>query len=609
MYSFSLVRIGLALSLTTYGLFGYGSEITVSEPFSPIVASLGLALSIVMGLWKSIPSLNVQVKGSDLRFIVSHFGVLAIMTSASYLVFGERELNLDELAFSRLTTTHAREVIMRWGAINGEWSSSDTAQFLSFLLVLAWLALSWVLAFQPRRLNRAFLLTGFFVFASQIVYSFLGGWGWGYAEVSWFPYLIAGSFFGFSAFSLKIFSALLVSFGLALLIFLLTRQGISLAISYTIAMVILFNAFTLANLGEIDHVVYGFILGCVAIPIILSKPSVDLLTKLVALLTLAVLFRITLIGILFFALTLLAVRLKSSKSSTRLVALNLLPFVVIIAPYIVGFVLFPAVLSSVSDLVPTSGNLTLLDFTGWNRFAQEFGLMFGAVFALALLLSLRNRVALLLGGFLVVYSLFVYFYALIAVSISTQTKYALEWQSWLLIFSLTVISLKTKGTNRAASHQMFLVAGLGSMALGTLSAVALQNLPRSPETRLTYFNQEIRTASWGLSEIQDFLAESNIGSCTPVGPLFGGTNELLAGRSVNAFRYAETTYWTLQKSQVNQFSDWLTLRPAVADASSTNCLYGRTSSFVGLELGSWKNWTLEHASSNNEDQMLVLLRK
>ena len=608
IWSFSLLRIGLLVYLITYGFFGYGSEASIDQPLSLLPPALGALLMLLGTLWKSIPDARIRISVDEVSSMAYQFLLFSLLGTIVFLLFGERELNLDELSFTRLATTHTREIILRSVDIGGDEEVAQITQVLSIVIVAGLAVLSYVAIWRPSEPRSAFFFVGAIVLVFQIFYSLFGGWGWGYTETPWIALLLAGSVGGFLSLTLKLVPVLMLTLGVTIFNTLQRRNGVGRVTRLLSAFTLLFSPSILSGIGEVDHVVFGFLGGAIVIPVLMANPSIVTLQKIVFVLSLGLLFRITLVGLLIFAIAYLFVKWRAERP--RGTWIKLVPALMFTAPYLSGFALFPPVVTEIGELAPlTEFDLTVATSSVLLASSQA-GYSALILLAAAILISWRRPPWIALGAFLLLYSFYFYFYSLLQTGISTQPKYATEWLAWILFFSLSAV---TNSTNSGRNFGLFarVASSLTLLLLLVASSYQnfFQNLPRTHASNFVLDAAELRPKSWGIRYVHDHLSLSSIENCVPVGPLFGGTNELLHGRSVAAFRFSEVWHYRMQAKQTLGGGDWMSLDPSLAESGEVRCLYGLESSFTGFAAGEWLDWEIHFAHGSDPDRLIILTRQ
>lgn len=426
----------------------------------------------------------------------------------------------------------------------------------------------------------------------QVGYWFFGSWGWGYAALSWFPFLLTSSIFGFYPIVFSFTSVALVAAGLFAFYRGLERLGISQALRIvsvaTVATIPLATPF----FSAVDHVIYYAIFGLPALLIIASKPDYRNLKFGVLLLSVGVLFRITLVVPLLVMIILFLINCRRQNKSLWAEIISH-PGLMLLTPYGIGFLLFPPLFSGGVASVLTHNQVVSNELLGGplREGIGEAGIFLSSLIIAGLLASLFSAKRLAISVTFVLTFAYLYLYVLAGTDLSGDPRYSAEWLLTLTAWSLILLLLLVVRFRRLKISWIPVVSYLGfaSLILSTnLLTIANQNSVVGIEGNL--FRGKQPASVIGYMEAQAFFERNPDLECTPIGQVYGASNELLAGRDISSYKRAIATFFEVQSSEVAAGGVWTSVSASTLEGLPISCLYGSRDAFNGIDSGMWEEW-------------------
>ena len=599
-------RIALFAYFLTFGFFGYGSGINLALPTTWLPATIGLLATLSLAFSKSDLNIIYFVTARSLRGIQLQY--LVILTALTLILLPSipGELANDELAYIRLASTHAREFVGRFDSFDSSVESSTAVQIVS-VLVLVFVVAPAAVVISLAPLKQSIIFVSLTSFAFQLGYSVFGSWGWGYPEISWFPYLFSSSILGFSPVVFTITSVSLVAIGLLALYRGLGGLGISQTLRTLIVAVVATLPIPTLFYSSVDHVIYFAIFGLPGLIIMASKPDYQKLRFGVLLLSVGVLFRITLVVPLLVMIVLFLISCREQKRSL-LVELRSHPGLILLIPYGVGFLLFPAVFSGgvASALAQSGSSETESLLTSVGGGLGQLGFFLTCLVLLGLFASLFSVKRFTINVVFLLSFAYIYFFVLAGAELSGESKYSAEWLVTLVTWGLLAITLLIQ---RTRGHMQNLLVGGLSIAFLTLilSTNVLTILNQNSFVRIEsgLLRGQHPSAAIGYMEAQNFLIAGKTEKCTPVGVVYGASNELLAGRNISVYLNAEATFFEAQAAEIASGGSWTLMSASTLNETQITCIYGSKDAFRGLNEGMWSDWTVVFPLEPERDKLSV----
>jgi hypothetical protein len=604
-FNLSGIRVSLALYLLAFGLYGYGSDLQILDPLSFLPLASGLLLSFFfatrpIGYFKKW-TYQVCLRLKHLVALPSALVLLILATSNSL----EDELVGDELSYLQLTVAHSLRVAELLPFLDQASEIGPLLQTLSFLLIAGFIvpALFFV-ALAPIRMT--IVAVAIIVAAFQIAFSVMGGWGWGYAKVAWFPYLLPVSLLGPHSTVFRFTSLVIVAIGFTALFFTLRSLGLGAFTRATVVFLLIALPVPALFYSSLDHIVYFLAIALPAAVFLLSRPSDQSLELIFLVLSVAVLFRIS-IAFLLLAIALWVVGDKPYAKNLERLWRMAQPSLLLLVPYGLGVAFATPVLSNIAG--PSNSIEVQLDEI-MGIFVQQLGVVESVVvlclLASAVIFSSRRAPIVV---FIVLLASF-YFLLLQPSGLAGVAKYSVEWALSLFLLALArmgmvIQRLRGKHIQKIVQASAFALIGVVAFLSSTSSFEAnLFPKPNSAAAELNIYTPK------GYEEAQDFLAQANITECAPVGVVYGAGNEILANRTLGVVKFAKKAHAELQDAQIAKGSNWTLLSAEAANSSRFNCLYGSLDAFELLDSKDWGEWTVTFGKSNlvRGEKAIVLQR-
>lgn len=604
-------RVILLVYFLAFGLLGYGSSLTLENPKSLVPALAGFAVSIVFALVNRRPSLIwAFTKKSASKNLLTFLAVFALM-----LFLGRQrlasELFSDELAYVWISTTHAREILSRFGVFEGQADAGILVQFAT-LTVIACVIVFITVVISVKNTRFAIVSVATVTLCLQLIYSLFGGWDWHYADISWFPHMVAYSIFGLSPHIFALTSVVIVSVGFTAL-FRMTAK-LELAVITRIILVLAVATLpTAVNFyASLDHIVYHLAFGLPILIELLRRPDIGRLRLTLLALSIGVVFRLTLVVLLFPVLVRLFKACKVEQRSL-LRELILSPGAILLVPYSLGIALHPPLSGQINSPIPLLGSANLIP-----NFAMLFGSIAGTEIAFILLLSagfvsgvVYSRTRLETIGIFLSYFL-VYCVLLSDSGLENNPKYFLEWGVMLAAWSaLALATLTQEHPRRTRQKYTFQVISIAIFTMVTsANALSLSSLPSWPGLGYGEQQKPLSRPVSKYEETQLFLINKGHDNCTPVGYVSGATNELLYNRSLDSYLYAEKTFAQLKTAQLESGLGTAVVTEEILGKVSSTCFYGSRSDFDFSNTQSLQVWNeilIVEGRQSKDDIILIRL--
>ena len=581
------VRVSLAAYFLAFGLYGYGSDIQVLQPLSFLPLSSGLLVSLFF-ITRPSGYFEKWTYLIDLRLkhISAFFSVLALLFLATSKSLGD-ELVGDELSYLQLSVAHSLKISELLPFLDQSSAIGPMLQVLSIFLIAGFLAPALLfIALAPLRMTIAAVAVS--VSAFQIAFSFFGGWGWGYAKVAWLPYLLPISLFGPDAIVFRITSLMIVALGFTFLFFTLRTLNLSAIIRATVVLLLITLPVPALFYSSLDHVVFFVAIAIPSVVFLLKRPSDRGFDLIFLVLSVAVLFRIS-ISFLLLALVFWVLGDKPYAKNFSKLWRTAQPSLLVLIPYGSGVAFATPVLSNGGS--PTRGiELQPNELIG--IFVEQLGaaesiFTLGMLAAAVVFSSRRSPLVffmVLLGSF--------YLFILQPSGLVGVAKYSVEWALPLFLLALARLGMGVPKLNGKPIHKIATACAFSLVAavifLSSHSSFEA-NFSSSPKSTVT----ELKTYTpLDYEKAQDFLVESRITECAPVGVVYGAGNEILANRALGVVKFARAAHAELQAAQVAKTADWTILSAEVASSSRFKCMYGASYAFQDLESEDWDEWTV-----------------
>jgi hypothetical protein len=591
LIAIDITRVAVFIYFVTFGFFGYGSAIELHSVLTWIPALAGLVSGLLLGSSRQNLSIIWSLKLSEAKKgALQYLALLSVFGCTLWPSIGG-ELSKDELAHVRFASTHAREILVRLDLFESTMASSSAIQMLSFaVLFLVIVPLALFIAFVP--LKRMIISIAFVTFCFQVGYWFFGSWGWGYAEVSWFPFFVTSSIFGFHSLVFSLTSVAIVAAGLFAFFVGLQRLGINLFFRVMLVGTVATIPVVTPVFSSVDHVLYFAIFGLPALIIFASKPDYQRLKLGVLLLSVGVLFRITLIVPLVVMLVLFLMSCRNQKRSVWR-EFQSHPGVMLLAPYCVGFLIFPPLFSGGVTSALAQTNMTgqewsaspLIDGIG------QAGIFLSLLIIAGFVASLFSAKNFAISVTLVASFAYLYFFVLTGTGLTGDPRYTAEWLLTLTAWSLISLLLLAMRIRSLKVNWIPFASYLGVVAVmlsTNLLTLAHQNSVISLDVQSLQGRQPVATI--GYMEAQAYIVSNVKTDCTPVGQVYGASNELLAGRDIASFKRAISTFFEVQAAEVAAGGIWTNVSASTLEALPISCIYGSKEAFNGIDLNLWEAW-------------------
>jgi hypothetical protein len=595
------LRLSLAVYFLTFGLFGYGSELRFSEPlsFAPAFAGLVVGLSTLL-----VPKSRLMAWQFALKLQIKHLVLLAGIFAAlaalsSNLVVGE--LVGDELAYVGITTAHASQLlgflplgiggIQAAGAIQVGLIPFVLFSFLAFVLI------------SRVNVKVSIACTVLSALAAQVGFALVGGWGWGYADVSWYPYMVSAMFFGVSPITFSLTSVAIVSIGLTVLFFGLKRNGLSIWSRLTITAVLMTLPVPFLYFSAVDHVVYFYSFALAITPFLLSRITDTEFGLSFLAAGVGVMFRLTL---LLVVATLVVSAIRSGLGRTRESVAQFLvnPAFTLLIPYGVGIVLNPPVFSGRPD------DGTILEGIKFEQIFTQALELAGTASLLVLVLGLCVTIAFRGHRLLVFWVLFTsslaYFVALRGAQLAGEPKYSLEWLPWAIAVGC-IAAFSSAGTLKSRKFRAVvsraLVFSLSLLLISNVFHIVTKVAPFGSSERSLEHLDSYRNV--GYSRAISYLRAENT-NCTPVGVVYGNSNEILGGLSWQQARQAQSSFTIVQMEQNARANSRGRVTPQDLLKAQVNCAYGQANAFAEFGTELWSGWDVVSQDGNEKEKVIVV---
>lgn len=594
--SFRPFRMMLLGYLLTYGVYGYGSDVDFLNLPTLLPAVSGVALGILLLFSKSklpidhLAIFSLQMKHLCLFFVFFIFLVVRSLSSIS------REPTSDELSYVQLSQVHSLEVLRRVPEIDSEISAGSALRLLSLTLIVFFLFLARKFIFGFRAswaIGSVFLGTVLL----QIVHAAFGGWGWGYAKVSWLPFLLTTTAFGVQTEVFRLTSLALVSVGGVLLYETMYRLTKSTQMRIGIVMGLFLLPIPSIFFSSIDHVLYFMVFALPALPYLLRPPKTNELPALIGLLTLGVFFRLPVAFILIALLVGWAVRSKFNPAKFAELGLSSVALAMLV-PYLLGNLVSPPVFSS--DQMEAGPVLSADSEEIFGALWTQIGALEMLVVLTLILTALARRPSLWPGAsvFAILVAFF-YFFALGASGLVGNPKYSVEWGTSVVLLGVLSTLFLSSGTFKP--KRIFRAIPHVVISLVVISGLTFDfGFVRQGETR-----QKENKVAIGY---QKFLSANKTSVCVPTGVVYGVGSEILANRSLRLVLETDRLYRMVSSINATVSSSWNKLEEgAVLGLDAVNCIYGEKSAFSSLPWEGWSSTKMSLIPGSNED--IVVLRR
>jgi len=193
-----------------------------------------------------------------------------------------------------------------------------------------------------------------------------------------------------------------------------------------------------------------------------------------------------------------------------------------------------------------------------------------------------------------------YFVLLGPTGLVGEPRYSLEWGITLFLIALAGLA----GGSRRAEKSFALKLGFGIAVVSVSALVILanhslfrDNLAANPNSSSQVLNSY---RPLGYSKIQDFLLESQVPNCVPVGVIYGAGNEILANRTLGVVKFARESHRELRAAQIASSGHRSLLSGIVASSSRFECLYGSNGAFLEMNGSSWEGWEVSFRTLNSQ---------
>lgn len=604
----SVTMNGLRLTLTvyflTFGLFGYGSELQWSDPLSFSTALAGLLLGCSFLFVKEDGWLAWQFKVRlKLKHVLFFLTVFFALSGLSWNV-AEGELVGDELAYAGLATAHSSQVL---GNLPFDFSDLRAASVIQVGLVLTLFVsvVAIVLIFKVK-IKMAIAGTVLFTLVAQIGFATLGGWGWGYADVSWYPYLVTTTLFGVSPLSFSLTSIAIVSAGLSVLFFGLQRNGLTMPNRFAITAATMTLPVPFLYFSALDHVVYFFAFSVAIAPFLISRITESEFGLAFLVTGVGVMFRLTLVLVLS-ALVISALTSGLGRSKRDITQLLLNPVHLLLVPYGIGIVTNPPVFSGRSGTAKSLQGVSLEQIYDQVLNLSGVGpLVFLAIAVAMTFAGKRFRLQIL---WIFGICSFSYFVALRGADLAGEPKYSLEWLPLAVVVSGIAgfaAASTLKSTKIGLALKRLLVLTLVMLSGTNLLQIALGSPPFGSAGRSLDALDSYREV--GYSAAMRFIREQDQ-ACTPVGVVYGNMNEVLGGLSWQHAVNARNSFSQVQIAQASrQGSSWTQVLAEDLLRANVTCAYGQRSAFSDLGSKAWAGWDVAFQAGSDSDQVVVLNR-
>ena len=579
----SLFRVVLVFYFLTFGAYGFGSDLDSANLFSYLPFMTGLALGVFSlavnkAHWKTYET----VFQPRLRHAGTYLIVFALLVAIN-LESLTREAIADELSYIRLTNIHAIKILQNLDIFPASYSSGSALQLTSLFFILSFLTPMALLVLKLP-IRPAIALAFFGSSSLQVFYSVLGGWGWGYAKVSWLPYLISTSLLGNDILVYRLTSLGIVALGFTAMFYSMRRLEIGTPWRLVVITALVTLPVASYYYSSIDHVIFSLAFVLPALSFLVKPPDSAEVKGLSVWLGLGAVFRLP-ISFLLGALAITRAGGLKSWLNVRRDLVQIYPAMLLLLPYGMGVLVAPPVFSS-------SGTVSLDELFDFGLvvsvISEQLGLALLALLLFLVVLGLiGNRLSFGIPIYLSIVFAF-YFIILNNAGLVGEPKYKVEWA--VCIFALVLMAALYGSGNRKATvaKKLAKIAALLLLLGSTYATFTIVDPPLGP-------NGPELSGAVGYGQIQRYLNLTNQLRCTPVGVVYGGGNEILAGRPLAVFLAAESGFAQISDTILESSGDWTVVRQEDVESLNLNCLYGSSDAFVALE--SWKGWEVTFATT------------
>lgn len=430
----------------------------------------------------------------------------------------------------------------------------------------------------------------------QFVYAMLGGWGWGYAKVSWLPYLLGTTIFGLSPMGFRATSIALAAAAFTLL-FQVLRSHLNHSVIVLLAVACVASVPTASIFQpSVDHVVYFLLFAIPSAYFLAYRPTDQKILWLITFLAIGVMFRLT---VSFVLIPVIFSYLFSARNRGN----EALPFkplfpISFLTPYALGTLMAPALALGGVQQQP----LTEQDDWAWMGLVEgQLGLPTLLVLVCGLLTAVLSRNQTLPTLIFVGLISYFYFFALSNSGLAGEPKYTMEWATSLTILSVLwgSVMLTRLGIRRPLGWLAVSVLILASNLTGPIwSAV----------TRSTIIETRASVAPVGYLAALEYLGPTRV--CQPVGVVYGAGSEISLNKAWFLVNEVITTHGRLQARIASEGREWSLAYADLLVSEGVSCAYGARTAFHGLESGKWLAWNVafKYANSNEVGDLLVLTR-
>jgi hypothetical protein len=94
--------------------------------------------------------------------------------------------------------------------------------------------------------------------------------------------------------------------------------------------------------------------------------------------------------------------------------------------------------------------------------------------------------------------------------------------------------------------------------------------------------------------------------CTPVGVVYGNSNEVLGGLSWHRAEQAQISFDKVQSAQSSRSNAWVEVVPEALSEANVTSAFGQTNAFIELGTKRWDGWDVVFRAGPEEDNVVVL---
>ena len=591
------LRILLSMYFLTYGMFGYGSEISFTRPVTALPMISGIVLGAVLFIRSRKMSVDWHMK---VRIDVQMVAVFLLTFACLLVAHRERlpeELVDDELSYIQLSHAHSIQLLGFAPEAFGAFEASTLIRATSLLVIVGTGLLVW-LGIWKQTMSRAIILTFTSAALLQITFAILGGWGWGYTKVAWLPHLLGTTALGISPVGFRVTSIALVAAAFTLLYQVLralkSNSVLPLLTVTCLATMPLASIFH----PSVDHIIFFLLFAVPSLVFLVYRPSDDKFIWLFTFLTVGVMLRLT---VSFVLISLVVSYLfYGGKRAFRAGIVQLLIPLGFLIPYAVGTALSPAV---------SFDRVESQTLTAAEMGAQDWVTLFGGQIGLPTILFLLA--GLIMGAFsqsrilptvtFIGFVSFFYFFALGSSGLVGEPKYSVEWASSFTLLAILWGAL------------IFERIGFGErLRWFTVTAILVASNIASPfwseETSSTVIGTRASEEPIGYLAALEFLDGNQV--CQPVGVVYGAGNEIMLGKSWSNVKEVRRIHDQLQARIAAEGMEWSRAYAEWLVDEGIGCAYGVRSSFQALDLGEWDEWNVIFSYENSSDlgDLIVMAR-